>query len=339
MLTDDPDITNGNGVWSTMRRLRYTPSEGWPSLLKSQLISTFHSIFSNFLQPHVHSILLLIVPSSPSTPSLSLGLGTPDLPLTALQHPTIPLGLQVASHLISHLVLSPLELLRTRLIVMPHSHPSTPNSISLLRQIVNTEGGFSSLYLHSNLLFPAVLEHTLRPLLTLSIPLLLERQFNISPDLSPITYSLCDLSLGLGSLLILLPIETVRKRLQLQSRAVSVTAAGIGSKSKSTGDMKSIVRLKETPYVGIVDAMWRIVNEETGVRRKRNMTEKDEGGVLSGIRQLYRGVSDRVLAVKKKRYPLCGLGSGVPAIWPLAPSASVYTSSVCWKLSYHQTTS
>lgn len=56
-------------------------------------------------------------------------------------------------------------------------------------------------------------------------------------------------------------------------------------------DMKSIVRLRDTDYVGIVEAIWRIVTEETGAQRKRNMTEQDEGGVLSGIRQLYRGVS------------------------------------------------
>jgi len=53
--------------------------------------------------------------------------------------------------------------------------------------------------------------------------------------------------------------------------------------------MKSVVKLREKDYVGVVEAIWRIVTEETGVRRKRNMTEKEEGGVFSGIRQLYRG--------------------------------------------------
>lgn len=251
-----------------IRRIRSTPTEGLPALWKSQLITTLHSIFSNLLQPHVHALVLTFNPTAPPL----------EMPLTALPNPTMALGLQVASHLLTHLILSPMEVVRTRLIAMPMSHPSTPSSVSLFRRMVDEEGGFSSMYFNSNLLIPSILEHTVRPLLTLSIPLLLERQFGLSVELSPITYSLCDLSLGLGSLLILLPIETVRKRLQLQAR-------GNGKR------VKTIVRTRDRDYVGVVEAVWRIATEETGVRRKRVMQEKDEGGLFSGIRQLYRGVS------------------------------------------------
>jgi fusion and transport protein UGO1 len=122
------------------------------------------------------------------------------------------------------------------------------------------------------------LEHTIRPAITLSIPLILERQLNLTPESSPITYAAADLSLGLASLVVLLPIETIRKRLQLQTR-------------NGKGRGKSIVKLRERDYVGVVEGIWRIVSEETGVRRKRTMSEKDEGGLFSGIRQLYRGVS------------------------------------------------
>lgn len=267
-LVDDPEISRGNGVWGMIRRIRATPTEGLPALWKSQLITTLHSMFSSLLQPHVHALLLNVNPTAPPL----------DMPLTALPHPGMALGLQVASHLLTHLVLSPMDVIRTRLIAMPMSHPSTPSSVSLFRQMVDEEGGFSAMYLNSNLLIPSVLEHTVRPLLTLSIPLLLERQFGLSIELSPITYSLCDLSLGLGSLLILLPIETVRKRLQLQAR-------GNGKRGKT------IVRTRDRDYVGVVEAIWRIATEETGVRRKRVMQEKDEGGLFAGIRQLYRGVS------------------------------------------------
>jgi fusion and transport protein UGO1 len=251
-----------------IRRIRYTPSEGLPALWKSQIVTTLHSIFTNVLQPHVHSLLLTFAPDAP----------TFDIPLTALPNPALALGLQVASHLLTHLILSPMEVIRTRLIALPMSHPSTPSSVSLFRSMVDEEGGFSGMYFNSNLLIPSIFEHTVRPLLTLSIPLLLERQLGYSPEMSPITYSLCDLSLGLGSLLILLPIETVRKRLQIQAR-------GNGKRGKT------IVRARDRDYVGVVEAIWRIVSEETGVTRKRVMDEKDEGGLFSGIRQLYRGVS------------------------------------------------
>lgn len=249
-----------------IRRIRKTPSEGLPGLWKSQLVTTFHSMISNILQPQVNSFLLLIL-----SPTLD------NLPLTALPNPALPLLMGVGSHLITHLILSPMEVIRTRLIAAPTSHPSTPSSVAMFRQMIKEEGGFASLYFHPNLLLPSILEHTIRPILTLSIPLLLERQFGISPELSPLTYSMCDLSLGLASLLVILPIETVRRRLQLQNR-------GGGKRGKS------IVRLRETDYVGVVEGIWRIVTEETGVRRKRNMSERDEGGVFAGIRQLYRGV-------------------------------------------------
>jgi len=254
-----------------IRRLRHTPSEGLPALWKSQLISTLHSMISYILQPQIHSALLLLSPST---------VPTGDIPLSAVPSPAIPLALHVGSHLLTHLLLTPLETIRTRLIVMP-SHRSTPSSIGLFKEMVEDEGGFQSMYFHSNVLYPALLEHTLRPLLTLSIPLLVERQFGISPELSPITYSICDLTLGLSSLLILLPIETVRRRLQLQRR---------GKAGREGKKIKSIVKLREKDYVGIVEAIWRITTEESGVRRKRAMTEKDEGGWFAGVRQVYRGV-------------------------------------------------
>ncbi|OCF34136.1 hypothetical protein I316_04085 [Kwoniella heveanensis BCC8398] len=278
LLKDDPEISRGNGVWGMIRRIRYTPSEGLPGLWKSQIVSSIHSFLSTTLQPSIHSFLLILIPSASSSMNL-------DVALTALPNPGIPLGLQVASHLLTHLLLSPLEVIRTRLIVMPTSHPSTPSSVTIFRKMIDEEGGFSSLYLHQNLLIPALLEHTIRPLLTLSIPIIVERQFGITSDINPILYSLADLSLGLGSLLVLLPVETVRRRLQLQSR--STANAGLLTNSKK--GMKSIVKLRERDYFGVVEAIWRIVTEETGVRRKRKMTEKDEGGLFAGIRQLYRG--------------------------------------------------
>ena len=274
MLKDDPDVSRSNGVLGMLRRIRHTHSEGIPALWKSQLVTTLHSAISTILQPQLHTFLLVLLPSPSVLP--------PDVPLTAVPAPAIPLAMQVGSHLLTHLLLSPLEILRTRLIAMPLSHAETPSSVSMFRHMVDEEGGFSSIYFHPNLLIPAVLEHTLRPLLTLSIPLLLERRWGISPEFSPITYSMCDLTLGLASLLALLPIETVRKRLQLQVR---------GRRAREGKKFKTVVKIRERPYVGVVEAIWRIVTEETGVRRKRHMTERDEGGVFAGVRQLYRGVS------------------------------------------------
>lgn len=54
--------------------------------------------------------------------------------------------------------------------------------------------------------------------------------------------------------------------------------------------MKTVVKVRERDYVGIVEALWRIVTEETGVRRTR-IEKGEEGGWFAGVRQLYRGAS------------------------------------------------
>lgn len=273
-LKDDPDVSRSNGVWGMIRRIRATPSEGLPALWKGQLVSTVQALLSNVLQPQIHGLIYAVVPSSGTTLPL-------DFPLTALPHPGIPLAIQVASHAVTQFILSPLDMVRTRLIVMPSSHPSTPNSLTILRRAITDEGGVIGLYLAPNLSIPTIVENVLRPLLTLSIPLIIERQLGISPDLAPITANLADLGLNIASLLILMPIETVRRRMQLQQRS--------GKK------IRSIVQLRDRPYYGIVEAMWRIVTEETAAPRKRQMTTKDEGGWLAGVAQLYRGVSLRLV--------------------------------------------
>ncbi len=265
-----------------MRRIRRTPSEGLPSLWKGQLITTVHSLLSTTIEPALHTLLLVLIPDSATEVNTSF-----QLPLASYPSPALPLGLHVASHLITHLFLSPLELVRTRLIVQPSSLPSSQSSVSMAKSIINEEGGISSLYLDPHLLIPSILEHTIRPLLTLSIPLFIERQLNISPDVSPITYSLLDLSLGLASLLIILPIETIRKRLQIQDRNPP--------RAITKRQRRTIVRTRERDYVGVVEGLWRIVSEETtipGKKRNDGMRESVQNTRLDGIRQLYRGVSD-----------------------------------------------
>lgn len=277
LLKDDPEISRSNGVWGMIRRIRATPHEGLPALWKGQLISTVHAVASTLLQPRVHNLVFSLFPSSATGSSMALPL---DFPLTALPHPAVPLALQVASHALTQFLLSPLELVRTRLIAMPTSHPSTPSSLTILRRAIADEGGISGLYFASNVMLPALLEHTLRPLLTMSIPLILERGLGFSADLAPISYSLAALGMNVAALLVILPIETVRCRLQLQSRAPG------GGKP-----FRSVVPLRERDYVGIVEAIWRIITEETAAPRKKRMTEREEGGWFSGVCQLYRGVS------------------------------------------------
>jgi fusion and transport protein UGO1 len=197
--------------------------------------------------------------------------------------------------------LSPLELLRTRLIVQPSSDGKSKSSIGLLKDAIAEEGGVSGLFANPQLLVPALLEHTLRPIFTLSIPLIIERKFGITPDSSPVTYSMLDLSLGLASLLIILPIETVRKRLQLQDRMSETEVWQRGGKREKR---KSIVRIRKRAYRGVLDVIWTIMSEKRRSKQRRgSRTEQDtaadeykkQRAAFDGIKQLYRGVSLSVL--------------------------------------------
>lgn len=119
--------------------------------------------------------------------------------------------------------------------------------------------------------------------------------------------NLVELSGSCASLLITLPFETVRRRLQVQTRG-------------SARPLKACVELRPAPYNGMVDALWHILTEERSdlplkqrKRHRRKSVEKEkEGGPRgqthdradvgdssswlrhSGVGQLYRGLSLRI---------------------------------------------
>lgn len=208
--------------------------------------------------------------------------------------------ISVTSHAITGFILSPLDLVRTRLIVQT-SHPShRPYSgpISTLRSVINDEGGVSSMYMHSSLLIPTILDNTIRPFLSLATPMFIYRTFGIAEDTHPTTYALAQLFFASASLLVTLPIETVRRRLQVQTR-------------NGSPPLRACIQLRPTPYSGLLDTVWRILKEErstfvvtrrTSRKRSRSFKGKERAEDVavreiqreswfasSGIAQLYRG--------------------------------------------------
>ncbi len=157
------------------------------------------------------------------------------------------------------------------------------------------------MYMHPNLFVPAILDTTIRPFLSLVTPIVIHRLFGIAEDTHPTTYAVAHLLLASASLLITLPIETVRRRLQVQPR-------------NGARPLRACIETRPTPYVGVVDAWWRILTEERSTvsyavlrRRKRSQSFKgkekatdalDDVELLaqdesrfggSGLAQLYRG--------------------------------------------------
>jgi fusion and transport protein UGO1 len=252
-------------------------------------------------------------------PFLLSALSVAFLPVSFSAHPLIyspkPLPLlfrSTVSHTLTTILVSPLDLIRTRLIVQSAQpqHRKYKNPLNALTTILEEEGGLWNTYFHSNLFFPALLEGILRPLITLSTPLIIARYLHLEPSTSPLSFGLAELVLSTAGLLITIPIETVRKRLQIQSRAEFVRAGRAGGVGRP---WRTTVETRPVPYAGIVEAVYRILTEETGKipRRRRPSarrrssaaagvavpTEEEQKedlataglGASGGLRQLYRG--------------------------------------------------
>ncbi|KAI8073267.1 mitochondrial carrier domain-containing protein [Gongronella butleri] len=262
------------GVWQGIGRLFRQQHEGWRSLFKGQYTNWLYEICHLFLQPTVEGSL-----------NDAFGLYDDTIPLVHLDHIGPNLATLVASHVFVGVVLSPLELIRTRLIVQSASplHRKYKGPLHALRTILEEEGGLSGLYLNHNLL-PSVLYHALTPLLQNMTPIFIDRVLQINASDSPFLYGLAELSLNTLELLIMLPLETIRKRLQCQIRTRTPKKR-----------FESVVALRPVPYTGIADAAYHIIKEEGGRRSRRNDKQTDAvpRGYFTGWgwRGLYQGFS------------------------------------------------
>ncbi|KAF9920271.1 hypothetical protein FBU30_009923 [Linnemannia zychae] len=265
------------GVWKTMTDLVKHPTEGWFSLWKGQYTGWVYEILHLFAQPTLEATL-----------NDTFDLYDDTIPLVHLDRFGPNLATMVTSHLVTGFILSPLELVRTRLVVQT-ADPTQKKYTGMLNCIstIISEEGVSALWGGVNFV-PTILYHTLTPLISNSIPLIIDRVFNISASDSPLLYSVVELGLETMDLLIRLPLETVRKRLQIQIQAK------IPGKRYET-----VVETRKRPYAGVVDCVYKIIQEEGG-QHKRLLSKKSEHGETTfvdrpwysswGVRGLYTGL-------------------------------------------------
>jgi len=264
-------ISRIDGVWGMIKKTARWRNEGWLALWKGLLTSCVTNFLSSSIQPVVHNFLL-----STFSPSITSSVQTLFIPLT--------------SHLFTGLLLSPLDLVRTRLIAQSSlpRHRTYTGPLDALSRLLQQEGGLRGLYLHPHLLIPAALDNAARPLVILVLPTLLAGHLGINEDSHPLVWTVAEFAAGCLGALITIPIETVRRRLQVQTRG--------------TGNFKACVETRPRPYHGVVDTMWRILTEERsdppkparktrGKGKEREDHTEDEGWLQSnGIGQLYRGL-------------------------------------------------
>lgn len=278
-----------NGAWDMVKRVAAFRGEGWLSLWKGLFTSCVHDVLFSNVQPLVDSLMHSMFLSS------AAGLYRP------------PLLLPVASHIITGFLLSPLDLVRTRLIAQSamQRHRTYTGPFDALRQIIAQEGGIRSIYFHPQLFIPTILDNGLRPLLHILMPTLIAPRLgfgpHVAPDTSPVAWAFAQVLGSVASLLISLPIETVRRRLQVQTRSTAKA-------------LRTCVETRPVPYNGVVDALWHIVTEERsdlpirrrtrsrrrqveGTEEKDAHEEKQDGSRWlrnTGIGQLYRGMKMRL---------------------------------------------
>ncbi|KAF8213473.1 mitochondrial carrier [Mycena galopus ATCC 62051] len=285
-------VGSASGVWGMMRRVSRFRSEGWLALWKGLLTSCITEILSTTFQPMIRSVLqALLVPTG-----------------AVFYHP--PMFFPIVSHLIMGFILSPLDLIRTRLIVQSFSrHRVYTGPFDALTRILREEGGLKGIYLHPHLLIPTIIDNTLPPFVSFILPGLLASYVGaqITEDANPIAWGVASLAGSCLGLLITLPFETVRRRLQVQVRGTAQPIRGC-------------VELRPAPYNGVVDALWHILTEERSdlpittsaqQKRKRRLSKgkeragapageeappQEEQGWMrnTGIGQLYRGLGMRL---------------------------------------------
>lgn len=221
-----------------------------------------------------------------------------------------PVILPITSHVLTGLILSPLELIRTRLIVQSYNnrYRTYTGPFDALHKILRDEGGLKGIYFHPNLLIPTLLDSALRPIVSFALPGLIASYFgasHITEETHPVAWGCAELTASCIGLLVTLPIETIRRRLQVQVRGAAEP-------------IKGCVELRPAPYNGVVDAFWHILTEErsdlpiTYRRRPRRNSksakskddEKEEKGEVddepesiwknTGLGQLYRGLGMRL---------------------------------------------
>lgn len=232
--------------------------------------------------------------------------------LQSLLAPVVPIHqthflIPVASHVFTAFVLSPLDLIRTRLIVQSSlpQHRTYSGPLDALSQILRHEGGWNGIYMHPHLLIPTLIDNTLRSLISLALPSILTGYLgaaHISEDSHPVLWGFTEFIASCGGLLLTLPFETIRRRLQVQVRG-------------SAKPLKTCVATRPAPYNGIVDTFWHVLTEERSDlplhakkrthRRRPSLKGKERAfelardddeswGKQSGLGQLYRGFGMRL---------------------------------------------
>lgn len=220
-----PIIYSG-GLWDMIRVVCKGP-EGWRALFKGTSLTFVLDALDAV--PFVHRLLASVT----GLPSVAAGLGlairgggggvvVAGAALALAPHPWQAWGAAVLSHAIVRMALVPLDTLRTRIVAQvtrqgQRKYAKPWGMVPGLRTMAEEEGGIPRLWLAPQIFWPALFDCTVRPSILLATPLLVDKLLPYD-GAQPATTARVLLSLAFqtSALLVTLPIETIRRRLQVQ---------------------------------------------------------------------------------------------------------------------------
>ncbi|KAK4152482.1 mitochondrial fusion and transport protein ugo1 [Chaetomidium leptoderma] len=282
--------------------------EGAWGVWKGSNATFIYSVLQSLLENWSRSLLSALF----NVPDLGLKNDMDRLVDIASPYPWASLCVAAAAAVVTGLILSPLDLVRTRLVITSTASRASRRTLSTLRSL-------PSYLCPSPLVVPTVLHALVHPLLTLSTPLVLRSHFMIDRELAPTTFSIAKFCSSTVALLLKLPLETVLRRgqvavlaspayvqqaasLQLQQQ-LQQQQGGRRLEEKSTttgvvvagGEMDTVVPVGR--YAGVFGTMYAIVNEEgsravgggaAAAAASRAAGRKGKGGPTTVAETVYR---------------------------------------------------
>lgn len=197
-------------------------------------------------------------------PSLSVtGAGFSGIDVSESPNPIGSLVIVGLASCIAGLLLAPLDLVRTRLIVAPTSHPPR-GLIQNLRQL-------PSLLAPSKLWLPTALYHGIPQTFSAFSPLFLRRQFRMAPELTPSLWSLAAFTTSLTDLFLRLPLETLVRRAQ------------VSTLRNAEPNLPTVV--EPAPYTGVWATVYSIIylEGETTTKDSKSMIRIRRGQGAAGL--------------------------------------------------------
>ncbi|KAL2191459.1 mitochondrial carrier [Thermothelomyces heterothallicus CBS 203.75] len=239
--------------------------EGAWGVWKGSNATFLYSVLQSLLENWSRSLLSALF----NVPDLGVRQDMDRLVDIASPYPWASLFVAATAAVVTGLILSPLDLVRTRLVITSTASKQTRRTLSTLRSL-------PSYLCPSPLVLPTVLHSLVHPLLTLSTPLVLRTRFMIDRELAPATFSVAKFCSSTVALLLKLPLETVLRRGQVAvlrseayvrapegRRGAAGGAAGPGRRppdEKPAAELETIVPVGG--FNGLFGTMYSIVNEE-----------------------------------------------------------------------------